>query len=49
MQNIEAAIRHAIFALLAVLMACSSTFADEGMWLYSSFPKDKVSAKYGFQ
>jgi hypothetical protein len=49
MQNIEAAIRHAIFALLAVLMACSSTFADEGMWLYSSFPKDKVRAKYGFE
>ena len=24
------------------------TFADEGMWLFNAFPKDKVQAKYGF-
>jgi hypothetical protein len=24
------------------------TFADEGMWLFNAFPKDKVKAKYGF-
>jgi hypothetical protein len=29
-----------------VLSAISS--ADEGMWLYNAFPKDKVKAKYGF-
>src|SRR5215470_19286539 len=23
--------------------------ADEGMWLYNAFPKDKVRAKYGFE
>jgi hypothetical protein len=23
--------------------------ADEGMWLYNAFPKDKVKAKYGFE
>ena len=24
------------------------SFADEGMWLFNAFPKDKVQAKYGF-
>src|SRR5579884_2660290 len=38
------------FAIFLVLIACFSTltFADEGMWLYNAFPKDKVKAKYGF-
>jgi hypothetical protein len=31
-----------------LLLACSLAFGDEGMWLYNSFPKDKVRAKYGF-
>jgi hypothetical protein len=26
----------------------SFAFADEGMWLFNAFPKDKVQAKYGF-
>ena len=26
----------------------SFSFADEGMWLFNAFPKDKVQAKYGF-
>ena len=39
--------------LLAIsLIACSllalPSFADEGMWLFNAFPKDKVKAKYGF-
>jgi hypothetical protein len=49
MRNLKAKIRYAASALLALLMACSTTFADEGMWLYNSFPKDKVKAKYGFE
>ena len=26
----------------------NSIYADEGMWLFNAFPKDKVQAKYGF-
>jgi len=33
-----------IFCLFSGVFA----FADEGMWLYNAFPKDKVKAKYGF-
>ena len=35
--------------LLACLLASSLTLADEGMWLYNAFPKDKVKTKYGFE
>jgi hypothetical protein len=38
--------------LLIVLIASMATplaFADEGMWLYNAFPKDRVKAKYGFE
>jgi hypothetical protein len=37
--------------LLSVLVLASSlpcAFADEGMWLYNAFPKDKVEKAYGF-
>ncbi len=36
--------------LLCFFLFCISnlTFADEGMWLFNAFPKDKVQAKYGF-
>jgi hypothetical protein len=34
----------AIFVCLASLLS-----ADDGMWLYNAFPKDKVKAKYGFE
>ncbi len=36
--------------LLCVLTLGFGTFAsaDEGMWLFNAFPKDKVQAKYGF-
>jgi hypothetical protein len=27
----------------------SFSFADEGMWLFNAFPKDKVKAAYGFE
>ena len=39
-----------IIALLAALLFClsSSMYADDGMWLFNAFPKDKVQAKYGF-
>src|SRR5271155_398822 len=36
-------------ALLSCLLATSLAPADEGMWLYNAFPKDKVKAKYGFE
>src|ERR1019366_436948 len=38
-------------ALLFVLslILSSLAFADEGMWLFNAFPKDKVKAKYGFE
>jgi hypothetical protein len=37
-------------ALLGFIFLVSFlAFADEGMWLYNSFPKDKVKAKYGFE
>ena len=40
-------------ALLCLVIFCFSCFsqfiyADEGMWLFNAFPKDKVQAKYGF-
>jgi len=37
-------------ALLSLLIFCCGqfTYADEGMWLFNAFPKDKVKAKYGF-
>lgn len=39
-----------IALLLCLLTLClgSFTYADEGMWLFNAFPKDKVQAKYGF-
>jgi hypothetical protein len=36
-------------ALLACVLASSIAPADEGMWLYNAFPKDRVKAKYGFE
>jgi Peptidase S46 len=33
--------------LFSVLLVRTSV-ADEGMWLYNAFPKDKVQGKYGF-
>ena len=37
-------------ALLCLVAFCfgSSIYADEGMWLFNAFPKDKVQATYGF-
>jgi hypothetical protein len=32
-----------------LLVAICSAFADEGMWLYNSFPKDRVKTKYNFE
>src|SRR2546422_1229519 len=34
--------------LLSSLFIGSLAAADEGMWLYNAFPKDKVKATYGF-
>jgi hypothetical protein len=34
----------ALFVVCGIL-----AFADEGMWLYNAFPKDRVKAKYGFE
>lgn len=39
-----------VVALLCLLTFCfgNSLYADEGMWLFNAFPKDKVKAEYGF-
>ena len=34
---------------LIVVLAASAARADEGMWTYNNFPKDKVKQKYGFE
>ncbi len=43
--------RTAIFFCLLCLVTSTATvaFADEGMWLFNEFPKDKVKATYGFE
>jgi hypothetical protein len=40
--------RTALLLSLLMLFSGSSIYADEGMWLFNAFPKDKVQAKYGF-
>jgi hypothetical protein len=39
--------RIALLCALSLTVGCLA-FADEGMWLFNAFPKDKVQAKYGF-
>jgi hypothetical protein len=38
------------FVLIVVALALSTSLAlaDEGMWLYNAFPKDRVEKQYGF-
>ena len=36
-----------LLCLVAIAMGTLS-YADEGMWLFNAFPKDKVQAKYGW-
>ena len=36
-------------ALLLPILFLLPAHADEGMWLFEAFPKDKVKAKYGFE
>ena len=40
--------RAVILVCLVVLCLGTSIYADDGMWLFNAFPKDKVKAKYGF-
>ena len=40
--------RVALVLCILTLGLYSLAFADEGMWLFNAFPKDKVKAKYGF-
>jgi Peptidase S46 len=40
--------RGALLLCLAALCLGALAYADEGMWLFNAFPKDKVQAKYGF-
>jgi hypothetical protein len=47
-RNVAIGKRSLIFLVL-FSMTCSLALADEGMWLYNSFPKDAVKAKYGFE
>jgi hypothetical protein len=37
-----------LYCLFCVLAGTFAT-ADEGMWLFNAFPKDKVKARYGFE
>ena len=42
------------FSRIAIVLLCgflagSLAFADEGMWLYNDFPKDRVKAQHGFK
>ena len=43
--------KRVLFPILILQFLAFSTLAlaDEGMWLYNAFPKDKVKAKYGFE
>lgn len=38
-----------LVAALLCLFAASLALADEGMWLFNAFPKDRVKAKYAFE
>ena len=38
-----------IFGLtFGLMLATSLALADEGMWLYNAFPKDRIEKQYGF-
>jgi hypothetical protein len=37
-----------VLAILTLVLGLLPSYADEGMWLFNAFPKDKVQAKYGF-
>ena len=38
-----------LLCCLILALAAPIALADEGMWLYNAFPKEKVKAKYGFE
>ena len=40
--------RMLIFGLAFLALATPLALADEGMWLYNAFPKDRVQKQYGF-
>lgn len=40
--------RAVVLMCLLTFLLSGSSFADEGMWLFNAFPKDKVQAKYGW-
>ena len=37
-----------ITAVIILLFTLPRAFADEGMWLYDAFPKEKIEKQYGF-
>jgi hypothetical protein len=41
-------IRSLIVAIIVLCLLSPSVLADEGMWLYNAFPKDRVEKQYGF-
>jgi Peptidase S46 len=41
--------RVVLIGLAVGLFLTSTSFGDEGMWLYNAFPKAKLKAKYGFE
>jgi hypothetical protein len=40
--------RHKYLLLSALLLPLGAVRADEGMWTYNNFPKDKFKARYGY-
>src|SRR5579884_3869243 len=41
--------RLAVFLCTVLFATAPFALADEGMWLFNAFPKDKVKATYGFE
>lgn len=40
--------RRLLVSALILVFVAPLAFADEGMWLYNAFPKERVKAQYGF-
>lgn len=41
--------RVSVYLVVLSFLFAGISFADEGMWLFNAFPKDKVKATYGFE
>jgi Peptidase S46 len=41
--------RVSVYLVVLSFLFAGVSFADDGMWLFNAFPKDKVKAAYGFE